>query len=197
VPPNSLVFLRVYLFRGGLCVGGNWPGIDSRIVGWGRERQRSQAFALLQNPVDEINIANVGRFDHFQNSAGITVLWDLNRVILVGGSAHYNFESFNSDFSYLDRSEEQFFFSGSYAATKIASVGVRGTAALINYRTNFKNNGVLYSLGTCSTSSRSLSRYFFMRVRLLTKQLQFRKDGADFFCSIRWHRFLRDCDGAF
>jgi hypothetical protein len=88
VPPNSLVFLRVYLFRGGLCVGGNWPGIDSRIVGWGRERQRSQAFALLQNPVDEINIANVGRFDHFQN-------------------------------------------------------------------------------------------------------------GADFFCSIRWHRFLRDCDGAF
>jgi hypothetical protein len=104
-------------------------------------------FSLLQNPVDEIDLARVARFDRFQNSAGLTVLWDLNKVILVGGYAHYNYESLNSDFSYLDRSEEQFFFSGSYAATKTVSIGIRGTAALINYRTNFKNNGVLYSFG--------------------------------------------------
>jgi hypothetical protein len=104
-------------------------------------------FSLLQNPVDEINLANVARFARFQNAAGITVLWDLNKVILVGGYTHYNLESFNSDFNYLDRSEEQFFFSGSYAATNTLLVGVRGTGAIINYNTNFKNNGVLYSFG--------------------------------------------------
>src|SRR6516165_7120895 len=104
-------------------------------------------FSLLQNPVDEIDLANVGRFPRFENAAGITVLWDLNKVILTAGYTHYNFQSLESNFSYLDRNEEQFVFSGSVRATNTLSVGVRATAGIVNYNHNFNNDSVWYSFG--------------------------------------------------
>jgi len=104
-------------------------------------------FSLLQNPVDEINLANVGRFPRFENAAGLTVLWDLNKVVLVGGYTHYLFQSLESNFSYLDRNEEQFVFSGSVRATNTLSVGVRATAGIVNYNLNFNNDSVWYSFG--------------------------------------------------
>jgi hypothetical protein len=104
-------------------------------------------FSLLQNPVDEIDLANVGRFPRFENAAGITVLWDLNKVILIGGYTHYNFESLDSNFSYLDRNEDQFVFSGSVRATNTLSVGARATGGLVNYNHNFNNDSAWYSFG--------------------------------------------------
>ena len=104
-------------------------------------------FSLLQNPVDEINLANVGRFPRFENAAGLTVLWDLNKVVLVGGYTHYLFQSLESNFSYLDRNEEQFVFSGSVRATNTLSVGVRFTGGIVNYNHNFNNDSVWYSFG--------------------------------------------------
>jgi hypothetical protein len=104
-------------------------------------------FSLLQNPVDEIDLANVGRFPRFENAAGITVLWDLNKVILIGGYTHYNFESLDSNFSYLDRNEDQFVFSGSVRATNTLSVGARVTGGLVNYNHNFNNDSAWYSFG--------------------------------------------------
>jgi hypothetical protein len=104
-------------------------------------------FSLLQNPVDEIDLANVGRFPRFENAAGITVLWDLNKVILIGGYTHYNFESLDSNFSYLDRNEDQFVFSGSVRAANTLSVGARVTGGLVNYNHNFNNDSAWYSFG--------------------------------------------------
>jgi hypothetical protein len=104
-------------------------------------------FSLLQNPVDEINLANVGRFQRFENAGGISVLWDLNKVILIGGYTHYNFESLDSNFSYLDRNEDQFVFSGSLRATNTLSVGLRATGGIVNYNHNFNNDGNWYSFG--------------------------------------------------
>ena len=104
-------------------------------------------FSLLQNPVDEIDLANVGRFPRFENAAGITVLWDLNKVILIGGYTHYNFVSLESNFSYLDRWEEQFFLSGSLRATDTVSVGVRATGGIVDYNQNFNNDSAWYSFG--------------------------------------------------
>jgi len=104
-------------------------------------------FSLLQNPVDQINLANVGRFPRFENSAGVTVLWDLNEVVLVGGYTHYLFQSLDSNFTYLDRNEEQFVFSGSVRATNTLSVGVRATGGIVNYKHNFDNDSAWYSFG--------------------------------------------------
>jgi hypothetical protein len=104
-------------------------------------------FSLLQNPVDEIDLANVGRFPRFENAAGISVLWDLNKVILTGGYTYYLFQSLDSNFSYLDRSEQQFFFSGFLRATNTLSVGVRTTGGIVDYRENFNNNSAWYSFG--------------------------------------------------
>ena len=92
--------------------------------------------AVQQNPVDTIDLSNVARFERLENSAGVWALWDLNQVKLLAGYDHYNFQSLESTFDYLNRSEEQFLFSGSLILNRTTTTGLRGTAALINYSSN-------------------------------------------------------------
>jgi uncharacterized protein (PEP-CTERM system associated) len=65
----------------------------------------------------------------------------------MAGYTHYNFESLDSNFSYLDRNEDQFVFSGSVRATNTLSVGARATGGLVNYNHNFNNDSAWYSFG--------------------------------------------------
>ena len=46
-------------------------------------------FSIQQNPVDEITLSQVGKFERFQNAAGLTVTWDLNAVTLVSGYTNF------------------------------------------------------------------------------------------------------------
>jgi hypothetical protein len=39
--------------------------------------------------VDEIQLSNVVNYDRFENTAGISVLWDLNKAVLTFGYDHY------------------------------------------------------------------------------------------------------------
>jgi hypothetical protein len=104
-------------------------------------------FAILQNPVDEPTLSNVARFDRFQNSAGVTGLVDLNDLKFVVGYDHFNFRSLDSEFDSLDRSEEQFFASGSLALSDALTVGVDTSLALVDYRLAFNNNGTTWTGG--------------------------------------------------
>ena len=51
------------------------------------------AFSYQQDPTDEAALSNVVNFDRFQNIAGASVLWDLNKVILNLSYDHINFIS--------------------------------------------------------------------------------------------------------
>ena len=65
-------------------------------------------FAILQNPIDEPTLSNTARFDRFQNTAGVTALFDFNDLKFVLGYDHFTYHTFNDDFNFLDRREEQF-----------------------------------------------------------------------------------------
>jgi hypothetical protein len=67
--------------------------------------------SIQQNPVDTIELSNVARFGRLENSAGVSAVWDLNQVKIMGSYDHYLFDSLDSTFDYLSRSEEQFLFS--------------------------------------------------------------------------------------
>ena len=104
-------------------------------------------FSILQNPIDEGSLSNVGKFDRFQNSLGFSVLWDLNDVKLVLGYNHFNFHSFSSEFSYMDRSEDQVSFSASAAVDSTLTVGIDMSATPFDYQQDFNNSGFSYSAG--------------------------------------------------
>ena len=104
-------------------------------------------FSIVQNPIDEPTLSNVARFDRFQNSAGVTGTIDLNDLKFVLGYDHFTYHTLDSQFDTLDRQEEQFFGSASLLVNDALTVGVDASAALVNYRLNFNNNGTTYSAG--------------------------------------------------
>jgi len=104
-------------------------------------------FSIQQNPVDEITLARIAKFERFQNAAGVTVTWDLNAVTLVSGYTNYYFKSFQSEYYFLDHTEQQFFTSAAVRLNDALTIGVRGTAGITNYDQSFQNDGVLYSFG--------------------------------------------------
>jgi hypothetical protein len=104
-------------------------------------------FSIQQNPVDEITLSRVGKFERFQNAAGLTVLWDLNAVTLISGYTNYLFRSLDSEFQFLDRTEEQFFTAAAIRLNDATKVGVRGTGGIVTYDQQFQNDGYIYGFG--------------------------------------------------
>jgi hypothetical protein len=116
--------------------------------------------AILQNPVDEISLSRVARFERIENSAGVSVTWDLDRLVLFGGFAHYNFYAIDSQFDFLNRAEEQVFLSADLKLSDILSVGARGTFASVNYSQDFQNDSSNYSAGAFADAR--LTRYLML-----------------------------------
>ncbi|PYJ07161.1 MAG: hypothetical protein DMF06_16445, partial [Verrucomicrobia bacterium] len=84
-------------------------------------------FSLEQDPVAEIGLSNVADYGRFQNTAGVSVLWDLNAAVVTLGYDHYNYVSTVDMFDYLDRAAE--IVSGSIAWTPTATmtIGLEGS----------------------------------------------------------------------
>ena len=53
---------------------------------------------LQQDPIAEGALSNVANYGRFENTAGVSVLWDLNKILLQVGYDHYNFISTTSAF---------------------------------------------------------------------------------------------------
>ena len=104
-------------------------------------------FSLEQDPVDEMTLSNVADYGRFENTAGVSVLWDLNAAVATLGYDHYNFISTTSDFDYLDRNAE--IVNGSIAFTPNAtmSVGLEGAFVDTYYDQNVLNDSIAYSAG--------------------------------------------------
>jgi hypothetical protein len=133
-------------------------------------------FAILQNPIDEPNISNAARFDRFQNTAGVTGLFDFNDLKLVLGYDHFTYNTFSNEFDFLDRAEEQFFASGSLQLSDAVIVGVDGHAAVVNYHTDFNNNGTMWGAGPFLEAT--LSNYTTLRVSGGYQGTNFDQSGA-------------------
>lgn len=104
-------------------------------------------FSLEQDPVAEVALSNVADYGRFQNTAGISVLWDLNAAVATLGYDHYNFISTTSVFDYLNRNAEM--VNGSIAFTPSSTMSVGLEAAFVDtyYDQNILNDSKTYSAG--------------------------------------------------
>ncbi len=110
---------------------------------------------LQQDPIQEGALSNVAKYGRFENTAGVSVLWDLNKLLFQVGYDHYNFVSTTSTFDYLDRNSEIVYASAAFIVTPTITVGPEANA-VFNLRVraaggyqwiDFNNNFVLFPFG--------------------------------------------------
>jgi hypothetical protein len=133
--------------------------------------------SIQQNPVTEINLSNVARFERLQNAAGLSVTWDLNKLILFGAYTHYNLNSFDSQFDFLNQTEEQFFLSSGLKLSDVLTVGLRSTFATVDYSENFQNDSSNYSAGAFVETQ--LTRYLTLSAEAGYQGARFDSGGLD------------------
>src|SRR6202011_5137069 len=105
-----------------------------------------------QDPISEPALSNVTNYGRFENTAGVSILWDLNKLLLQAGYDHYNFIATNSTFDYLDRNAEMVGGSAAFIVNPTITVGAEGNAVFTRYDNNTNGIGILndnkdYSVG--------------------------------------------------
>ena len=103
--------------------------------------------SLQQDPVAELGLSNVIDYGRFENTAGVSVLWDLNKVLLTLGYDHYTYISTVSAFNYLNRNAEELSGSASFSLTSTTNIGVEGTWVYTYYNKSVLNDSHTYSVG--------------------------------------------------
>jgi len=104
-------------------------------------------FSLQQDPVAELQLSNVVDYGRFENTLGVSVLWDLNKAVLTFGYDHYTYVSTTDTFSYLDRNAEELTFSAYFALTSTTGGGLETSAVYTYYDQDFLNDSVTYTIG--------------------------------------------------
>ena len=119
-------------------------------------------FSLQQDPIGEPGLSNVADYGRFQNTAGVSVLWDLNKAVVTLGYDHYTFIATNDDFEYLNRNAEMLTGSISIAATTTTAVGLEGSYVFNRYDLNVLNDSNTFSIGAFVETQ--LTNYIKVRV---------------------------------
>jgi hypothetical protein len=104
-------------------------------------------FSVQQDPIGQIALSNVVDYGRFQNTAGVSVLWDLNTVVLTLGYDHYNYVSTTSRFDYLDRSAEQLTASADFAVSSTTGVGLESSLVWNTYDQNVLDDSTTINIG--------------------------------------------------
>jgi hypothetical protein len=132
-------------------------------------------FSLEQDPVAEVALSNVADYGRFQNTAGISVLWDLNKAVVTLGYDHYTFISTTSVFDYLDRNAD--IFSGSIGFTPSSTITVGAEGSFINtyYDQRVLNDSRTYSVGAFLETQ--LTSYLKLRVAGGYQKIDFDSGG--------------------
>jgi hypothetical protein len=103
--------------------------------------------SLQQDPIAQLALSNVVDYGRFENTAGVSVLWDLNKAVLTLGYDHYNYVSTTDDFDYLDRNAEELAATLQIKATSTTGIGVESNAVFTNYDQNILNDSTDYAVG--------------------------------------------------
>lgn len=135
-------------------------------------------FSLEQDPIDEGALSNVADYGRFENTAGVSVLWDLNKAVATFNYDHYTFIATNNDFDYLNRNADSITASLSVAVSSTTGVGVEGTFVDNYYGENVLNDSTTWSGGAFVETQ--LTNYMKLRVAGGYQYIDFAGDTESF-----------------
>jgi hypothetical protein len=104
-------------------------------------------FQLQQDPIQNGALSNVADYGRFENYAGLSVLWDLNKLLLQVGYDHYNYISMTNQFDYLNHNSEIVYGSAAFIVNPTLTVGAEGNAVFTRYDQTNLNDNENYSAG--------------------------------------------------
>jgi hypothetical protein len=119
-------------------------------------------FSLEQDPIAEVALSNVADYGRFQNTIGVSVLWDLNQAVVTLGYDHYTFISTTDAFEYLDRNADIFSGTIGFTPTATMTVGLEGSFITTYYDMNILNDSNTYTIGAFMETQ--LTSYLKLRV---------------------------------
>jgi len=103
--------------------------------------------SLQQDPIAEPVLSGVVDYGRFENTGGVSVLWDLNKVLLTLGYDHYTYISTTNDFDYLNRNAEEVSATGQVFVSSTTAVGVESYFVDTYYGQTVLNDSIDWSIG--------------------------------------------------
>jgi hypothetical protein len=135
--------------------------------------------SLQQDPVAEPALSNVIDYGRFENTAGVSVLWDMNKVLLTLGYDHYNYVSTVSEFDYLNRNADELSGTIEFLLNPTTGIGAEGNAVFTYYDQHVLNDSNTYSVGGFLESQ--LTDYLKFRVAGGYQWIDFDNSFVNFF----------------
>ncbi len=132
--------------------------------------------SIQQDPIAEAALSNTSDYDRLENTAGVSVLWDLNKVLVEVGYDHYLFHSLTSEFDYLNHQSDILSGSASVAVASTTNVGVESTGVFTYYDEHVMNDSTDASVGGFVESQ--LSTYLHFRLAAGYQNIQFEDNGT-------------------
>jgi hypothetical protein len=95
----------------------------------------------------EPSIANTSQYGNIENTAGLSVVWDLADVVSTLGYNHFNSFSSSGDFSYQDRSSEMLLGRVGLHLHPTLTAGVESSGSFTSYKQKIHNDSSGCSVG--------------------------------------------------
>jgi hypothetical protein len=99
------------------------------------------------DPIDSGSVSGEAEYGGLENTAGLAVDWDLNKVILTAGYDHFNFISDAASSDLETRSAELFNLRGSIEVNPALNTGPEFSAGVTDYKEDFHNDNRNFSAG--------------------------------------------------
>jgi hypothetical protein len=135
--------------------------------------------SLEQDPVAEPALSNVVDYGRFQNTAGVSILWDMNKALLTLGYDHYTYVSTVSEFDYLNRNAEELSGTIEFLVTSTTGIGLESYAVFNYYDQHVLNDSNTYSVGAFVETQ--LTNYLKVRVAGGYQWIDFDNSSVNFF----------------
>src|SRR4030095_10435584 len=92
-------------------------------------------------------VSGVGYLSRFENTLGVGVTWDLNKVILQAGYDHFTYLTTQQEFSYQTHSSELVDASAALVVNPFTLAGIEIGAGTTDYDENILNDNKHVSVG--------------------------------------------------
>jgi hypothetical protein len=132
--------------------------------------------SLQQDPIAELALSNVVDYGRFENTVGVSVLWDLNKAVVTLGYDHYTYISTTSTFNYLNRNAEELSGNVDFAVSSTTNVGLESYAVFNYYDQNVLNDSTDYAIGAFAETQ--LTNYLKVRVAGGYQWISFNNGGV-------------------
>ena len=90
-------------------------------------------FSISENSAQDPTVAGVADYSQLQNAAGLSTLWDLNKLLLKAGYDHVNYQALSGTAGAQDGVSEVFSASAGYLLHPDMQLGVEAGGSLLSY----------------------------------------------------------------